>query len=123
MAEKIGKLLVVVDHKELRSALRRILESFGYEVTTADDAKQGLDKAREIKPDLVFCDLYHNGAPCLDLLKALKRELPETKIIVTGTDTTCEEGERFGASYCLSNPIALLDLLAALKHCLGHTFP
>src|SRR5262249_53684110 len=115
--------LVIEDHKELRSALERMLQSFGYEVTTAEDGKKGLEKAKEIKPDLVFCDLNVNGLPCLDLLKALKRELPETKIIVTGADTTCEEGYRLGACYCLTNPIGLSELIAALKHCLGHSFP
>ncbi len=99
MAEKRGKSLVIEDHKEVRGALVRILESLGYEVTTAEDVKQGLHKAREIKPDLVFCDLnIRGGLPCLDILKALKGEIPQTKIIVNGTDTTCEEGEKYGAA-------------------------
>jgi len=121
MAEKRGRLVVIEDHKDLRRALRMILESFGYEVTSSDDAKEGLEQARELKPILVFCDLHVAGLPCLDILKALKNELPETKIIMTGTDTTCEEGLRYGACYCLSNPITLVQLLSALKHCLGHS--
>ena len=122
MAEKRGRLLVIEDHEELRNALVRNLEDLDYEVATAEDEKQGLNKAKEIKPDLVFCDLKHTGLPCLDILKVLKVELPETKIIVTGIETTCEEGLRFGACFCLSNPISRSDLIAALRHCLGHSF-
>ena len=66
MAEKRGRLLVIEDHKELRNAVVRNLEDLGYEVATAEDEKQGLNKAKEIKPDLVFCDLKHTGLPCLD---------------------------------------------------------
>jgi len=123
MGEKRGKLLVIEDHKELRSALKKVLNSLNYEVTTAEDGPEGLKKAREIKPDLIFCDLNLTGIPCLDILKTLKQESPQTKVIITGTATTCEDGYKLGACYCLSNPISLLDLLNALKECLGHSFP
>jgi DNA-binding NtrC family response regulator len=123
MAQPRGKLVVIEDHKDLRDALTRLLESLGYEVMTAENARDGMDKARGTKPDLVFCDLNLTGLPCLDILKAIKEELPETKIIVTGTDTTCEIGERLGACHCLSHPISRSDLITALNHCLGHCFP
>lgn len=123
MSKNRGKVLVIENHDQLREALTSLLESLGYDVESADDAKHGLDKAREIKPDLVFCDLHiEGGVPCLDILKCLRQEIPQTKVIVTGTDVTCEEGARYGACYCLSHPIALADLLAALKHCLGDSF-
>ena len=96
MAEKRGRLLVIEDHEQLRKALVGNLEDLDYEVATAEDEKQGLIKAKAIKPDLVFCDLKHTGLPCLDVLKALKAELPETKVIVTGIETTREEDLRFG---------------------------
>ena len=56
------------------------------------------------------------------LLNAGKQELPEAKIIVTGSELTCEAGERYWAYYGLSHPISLAGLITALKHCLNHSF-
>lgn len=44
MPEKRGRLLVIEDHKDVRRALRMILESFGYEVASSDNANEGLEK-------------------------------------------------------------------------------
>jgi DNA-binding NarL/FixJ family response regulator len=122
--DKRGRLLVVEDHEQLRASLVRFLEAMDYEVLAAADGCDGLRKAREMRPDLLICDLNMTGLPCLDLLSTLKAELPETKVIVTGTATTCERGYALGACYCLSNPISASELKAALTHCLDHeSFP
>jgi DNA-binding response OmpR family regulator len=120
-AEKRGKLLIVHDHQRLRGVIASTLERWGYEVELAEDNSEGLRKARKMKPDLVFCDLNVNGLPCLDLLKTLKRELPEAKFVITGADLARQEGEKLGACFWLSNPLTVAHLKAALYHCLGHS--
>jgi two-component system alkaline phosphatase synthesis response regulator PhoP len=51
------KILVVDDEAHIRQALQATLESEGYMVFTAENGKQGVDKAKAVKPDLVILDV------------------------------------------------------------------
>ena len=48
------KILIIEDDIEVLDALKSLLESVGYNVSTAKDGFQGLMKARNAKPDLVL---------------------------------------------------------------------
>jgi CheY-like chemotaxis protein len=54
MIEKRAKLLVVEDHGPLRAAVVSVLENLDYEVVAIANGTEGLDKTREVKPDLAF---------------------------------------------------------------------
>jgi CheY-like chemotaxis protein len=120
---KRGKVLVVHDHVRLRTAMISTLESWGYEVEAAEDNREGLRKAREVSPDLIFCDVGVNGLPCIDLLKTIQAELPQIKFVITGTEFAQLESLRLGACFCLANPVKVSDLRTALFECLGHSIP
>lgn len=51
------QLLLVEDHEELWDFLSRRLKRRGFEVTVATDGQQGLDKARELHPDIMLLDM------------------------------------------------------------------
>ena len=51
------QLLLVEDHEELWDFLSRRLKRRGFDVTVATDGQQGLDKARELKPDVMLLDM------------------------------------------------------------------
>ena len=55
MAKK--KILVVDDEPSVLKVLRRRLESKGYDVITAEDGLEGLEKASEQRPDLIISDI------------------------------------------------------------------
>ena len=51
-------MLIVDDHRPFRAAVRRLLESEGFDVVgEADDGTSGLALARELEPDLVLLDV------------------------------------------------------------------
>lgn len=56
MATK-GKILIVDDDPDFVKTTKMILLADGYEVVVANDGKQGLDKIKEIKPDLIMLDI------------------------------------------------------------------
>lgn len=56
MATK-GKILIVDDDLDFVKTTKMILLSDGYEVVVANDGKQGLEKIKEIKPDLIMLDI------------------------------------------------------------------
>jgi len=51
------RILVVDDDPDFVEATRMVLESAGYEVISAADGDEGLQKARNDKPDLVILDV------------------------------------------------------------------
>ena len=51
------RILVVDDEAQLIEMVTMRLEASGYEVITAADGQEGLDKARQDKPDLIILDL------------------------------------------------------------------
>ena len=53
----MGKILIVDDDPDFVEATRIVLESAGYEVTSAADGDEGLRKVREEKSDLVILDV------------------------------------------------------------------
>ena len=52
-----ARILVVDDNRSLVRVLERLLEKNGFQVITAFDGLQGLQRAREEKPDLVILDI------------------------------------------------------------------
>ena len=74
------KILVVEDNEMNRDMLSRRLERRGYEVITAVDGEDGVDKAQSESPDMVLLDM---DLPVLDGWAATKqlKASPETKSI------------------------------------------
>jgi signal transduction histidine kinase len=57
------RVLLIEDNSDAADSLREVLELDGHEVAVAHDGPRGLAKAREIRPDVVFCDI---GLPGMD---------------------------------------------------------
>ena len=51
------KILIVDDERAIRYSLKEILEMEGYQVETAENGKEGLQKAEKEKFDAIFCDI------------------------------------------------------------------
>ncbi|MCK8786690.1 response regulator [Roseomonas sp. NAR14] len=51
------KILLVEDHEELWDSLSRRLRRRGFEVVLAHDGQQGLDKARDERPEVILLDM------------------------------------------------------------------
>jgi DNA-binding response OmpR family regulator len=72
------KVLVVDDDEGLRDLYKEELEGTGYEVLTARNGKEALQKVREDKPDLVVLDIV---MPKMDGMEALGRIIGRDKTI------------------------------------------
>jgi CheY-like chemotaxis protein len=68
------KILLVEDGKFLRLVMERALARAGYEMYTAVDGDEALQRAREMLPDLILLDLLLPKTSGVDVLKALKKD-------------------------------------------------
>lgn len=69
----MARILVVEDDPLMLRMYQKALSFDGYEVETAGDGQEGLDKARETKPTLILLDIMMpkmDGLQVLDKLKA-----------------------------------------------------
>lgn len=74
------RVLYVEDDENLQYTLSRMLQHFGYEIETASNGKEGIEKAEQWQPDVILMDIR---MPVMDGIKAIKvlRANPKTAAI------------------------------------------
>jgi twitching motility two-component system response regulator PilH len=76
----MSRVLIVDDSETIVTFLRMILESEKYDVDTAADGTEGLEKARQSLPDLIITDSIMPGMDGFALLHALRAD-PTTEAV------------------------------------------
>ena len=83
------RLVLVDDSPTVLSLLQLLFEGDNYEVATARDGKEGLEKIREWQPDLIVTDSVMPKVDGFELLRMVRRD-PATRdipvILLTGSD-------------------------------------
>src|ERR1700719_1689741 len=85
------KILIVDDHALFREGLAELLKGLDPEVQTlqAGDANAAMEQTKlNVDIDLVLLDLHMPGPRGLDLLCALKEDLPSVPVVVLSSDET-----------------------------------
>ena len=79
------QILLVDDEEDIRDVLGVSIADMGYMVHTAENGDQALEIFRKIDPPIVMTDIKMPGMDGLGLLQMIKRENPETEVImITG---------------------------------------
>ncbi len=115
-AHKPLKILAIDDEPVVRDSIAAYLEDSGFEILQAGDGQEGLQRLREDAPDLILLDLRMPEMDGLQFLEIMKRETPDTPVIVvsgTGVLQDAIEALRAGAHDFVTKPI--LDM-AVLEH-------
>ena len=116
MEEK--RVLVVDDEESFRHMLSVILEKQGYEVDTAKDGEQALEKMESGLFDEVLCDIRMPQMDGIEFLKRAKEAQPESTIIMMsayGTLDTAVEAMKLGAYDYISKPFKPDEIILTLK--------
>src|SRR4030042_6155863 len=77
-----AKILLIDDDPDFVEATKVVLESQPYEVITALSGKEGLEKVREQKPDLILLDIIMPGVDGFQVCQQLKKDRQLAKIPV-----------------------------------------
>lgn len=81
-------ILVIDDEQAMRDSCHQVLTKNGYCVETAEDGDKGLQKTREIKPDLALVDLKMPGINGMELLEKIEDIDPHiVSVVITGYAT------------------------------------
>jgi two-component system KDP operon response regulator KdpE len=116
------RVLVVEDEAQIRYALRRYLESNGYQVREAEDGATALREFELFKPDVMLLDLMLPDMGGVDIVREL-RQTHETPIVVLsamGDERTKVSALDEGADDYLTKPVGMEELLARLRVALRH---
>ncbi|MEK6726036.1 MAG: response regulator [Deltaproteobacteria bacterium] len=74
------RILLVDDHNIVREACSELLIEYGYEVDTANDGKDALDKMKAASYDLVIIDINMPMLNGIELYKEVSSLYPNTKV-------------------------------------------
>jgi len=114
------KILVVDDDPDIRKILYDRLDSLGYNVITAENGQEALDKVAQEEPDLMFLDLQLPQITGLQVLKRLK-DYPELAVIIItafGTIEKAVEAMKEGAFDFITKPFSPDHLDLVIKKAL-----
>jgi len=116
--QRMTKILIVEDEPNMVSGLRDNFEYEGYEVITAGDGAEGLNRALSDSPDLVVLDVMMPKMSGLDVCKQLKAKRPSIPIIMLtarGQEVDKVVGLELGADDYVTKPFSIRELLARIK--------
>jgi DNA-binding response OmpR family regulator len=121
-AARSAPVLIIEDDPELRDALCALLRGEGYQVATAADGREGLDRmGAPPRPGLVLLDLM---LPQMDGFEFRVRQLEDPElagipvIVFSGGGDVEQKAARLGVAASLMKPLDFRTLLDHVARCL-----
>jgi CheY-like chemotaxis protein len=122
------RILIIEDQTIISNMLKMRLEANNYEVVTAADGQEGLEKARREKPDLILLDIMLPKMDGYQICRLLKADPKYRSIpIIISSGRTPQEiekvGKEVGADAFISKPFEAEVLLAKMQELLEKKRP
>jgi two-component system, OmpR family, response regulator MprA len=119
-----ARVLIAEDDRAVRDSIERALSFEGYEVGTASDGAEALERVKVTEPDAIVLDVMMPRLDGLDVCRDLRARGDRTPILIlTAKHTVADRvsGLDAGADDYLVKPFALEELLARLRALLRRT--
>ncbi|MHC1598404.1 MAG: response regulator [Candidatus Methanofastidiosia archaeon] len=117
------KILIVDDTPDNIKLLKAFLAGEDYDIITAQDGEEALEKTFSERPDLILLDLMLPKVSGLEVLKRVKKHDPDIPIVVLtayGSEETAVQTLRSGAEdYLINKPLRKDDVVTAVKNILS----
>ncbi len=111
--KRIGRVMVVDDEENIREVLSSYLTGLGYQVVTAKDGQDALNKFQKDQFDLIISDLLMPNIDGLDLLKQIReKDRDVIFLMITGYPSieTAVEAIKKGAYDYITKPFHMEDV-------------
>ena len=117
MKKKNPRILVVDDEQTVRDFLQRALENAGYDVITAADGREALDKVSQFDVSLVLLDIVMPGLDGFEVLEHMRQyeNIPVIMLSGIGGETTKIDTLALGADDYITKPFSVEELLARIQ--------
>ena len=111
------RVLVIDDELDSRTLLAHLITDCGCQVVAASSGAQGLQIAREFRPDLITLDLMMPSMDGWQVVRAIKADpqLAHIPVVVVSVIGTENRGHIFGAVDVLQKPVSREELSAVLQ--------
>ena len=111
------KILVVDDDTNICELLRLYLTKEGYQVTTANDGEEGLDKFNQVKPDMVLLDVMMPKMDGLEVCRRIRKLGNTPVMMLTAKGETFDKvlGLELGADDYMVKPFDTKEVVARIK--------
>jgi two-component system alkaline phosphatase synthesis response regulator PhoP len=114
------KILTVDDEKHIVRLIQVNLERHGYEVVTAYDGREALQKVDEERPDLVILDVMMPYMDGFEVLQNLKRnpgtrDIPVIMLTAKAQDADVFKGWQSGVDCYLTKPFNPMELISFVQ--------
>lgn len=115
-------VLIVEDDRDIREALKDVIELEGYHVYTAQDGRQGLDILRHVisSPCLVLLDLMMPVMNGWEFLEECKQDITLATIPVVVVTAAGDAAKKAQASGYIKKPVDIEMLLRTVRRFCGH---
>lgn len=118
MANK--KILLADDSFEIRHILKTRLQSMNYEVVEAENGVDAIEKAVELKPDIIFMDIMmpqKDGMQATLEIKAnpLTKDIPIIMLTALSDSDAVLKSYDYGVDYYLNKPFTKEQVMKALS--------
>jgi two-component system response regulator NreC len=118
-------MLIVDDNEMVRRGVILLLSSWPtWKVCgEASSGEEAIDKAKELRPDLILLDISMPGANGFEIAVTLRRETPQAKIVIMSQHDQTQLLPRAleaGADACVDKDSLSVDLLPAIEGLFGN---
>jgi len=116
-------ILVIDDEQGILETLRILLKNEGFDVTTAQGGKAGLEQLKSSAPDIVLTDLKMPGVTGIEILSAVRGQDPETPVILMTAQASLQtaiQAVNEGAFYYIQKPFSNDDMVAICRRAAEH---
>jgi two-component system response regulator MprA len=123
----LTRVLVADDSETVLLMLERRLEMEGYEVVTAKDGFEALERLREAgsqKPDVILLDAMMPNMSGTEVLEQLRQQGSKIPVLMISAHLDAQEPDRMrslGASDCIPKPFEWEDLIGKIEELAGNS--
>lgn len=117
------KILIVDDEESIVELLEFNLSQAGFKIMSTKDGYEGLQLAKQEKPDLIILDIMLPGLDGLEICRLLRKETSTPILMLTARKTESDKviGFELGADDYLTKPFSPRELIARIKAVLRRT--
>ncbi|MDR1473145.1 MAG: response regulator YycF [Lactobacillales bacterium] len=111
------KILIVDDEKAISDIVKYSLTQEGFEVITAFNGEEAIEKTKEEQPDLILLDLMLPKKDGLEVAREIRKAYEMPIIIVSAKDSEIDKilGLELGADDYVTKPFSNRELIARIK--------